>query len=108
MSGFGSSTQSDRRITELERKLRSLSAPASMAGAIASLGSFTLGGGTSTLVTDANVPASSLIFYTPNSADAWSVDGGLNGITTASGSFTVSHPDSALSRSYKYLVVNPA
>lgn len=107
-SGFGSNTQLERRVTDLERKQRAI---ASTAGIVAKMGTFSLtadGMATSTTVTDSTVTASSVILYAPSNGNGWSVDGALNGITPGSGSFTVSHQASSLTRTYNYIVINPA
>lgn len=109
-SGWGSGNQSDRRITELERKVRAAGIGSS-AGTIAGIGTVTLasdGSSTSTLKTDASVTASSIIFPVASSADGWSIDAGITGITAAAGSFTINHSASTLSRSFNYIVINPA
>lgn len=108
-SGFGSSDQLSRRVTELERKLRQQSA-ATGAGNIASMGSVSLAASpaTSTVKTDAAVTSASIILPVASNANGWSVDAGITGITPAAGSFTVSHTASALTRTFSYIVINPA
>jgi hypothetical protein len=98
----------ETRIAELERRLRGV---AGGAGIVASLGTFSLtadGSATSTTKTDAAVTGSSRIFFVPSDSGGWSVDGALNGITPGAGSFSISHQASTLTRSYNYIVINPA
>lgn len=132
-SGFGSSDQVTRRITELERKGRELQEQdtaldgrltAAEGGItaldtrldtlearpkLAGMGSVSLAvsPATSTVKTDANVAASSIILPVASNANGWSLDAGITGITPAAGQFTVSHSASSLARSFNYIVVNP-
>jgi hypothetical protein len=108
--GFGSYNQLSRRVTDLERKIRQAGI-ASAAGTLAGIGSVTLasdGSSTSTVKTDPNVTASSIILPVASSADGWSVDAGITGITAGAGQFTVTHSASTLARSFNYIVINPA
>lgn len=113
--GFGSSTQETRRITDLERQRRALeervnALESSTTPVLAALGSVTLatGAATSTVKSDASVKTTSVILIVASSADGWSIDAGITGITSAAGSFTISHSASSLTRTFNYVVINPA
>ena len=109
--GFGSGTQETRRITEIERKSRSieerLAALEATPGIYLGTVSLDVSPATSTLKSDANVTAASVILPVASNADGWSIDAGITGITAAAGSFTISHSASALTRTFNYVVVTP-
>ncbi len=107
-SGFGSPDQVSRRVTELERQLREIKTATQPT--VAAMGSVSLatGAATSTVKSDASVKTTSVILIVASSADGWSIDAGITAITPAAGSFTVSHSASSLTRTFNYVVINPA
>lgn len=115
MSGgkFGSYDQPSRDIADLKRQRNELETrlaaiESTTAPRLASMGAFSLAASaTSTTVTDANVSAASKIFTAPTDDGAVSLEGAIR-CTAGSGSFSVSHANSTVTRSYAYIVVNPA
>ncbi|EIM25752.1 hypothetical protein [Microvirga lotononidis] len=118
MSGgnpFGSTDQRGRDITDLKRKVKEIGSLEERVAALEATPSIFLGSvslavspATSTVKADANVTASSTILPVASDAGGWSIDAGITGITPAAGSFTVAHSASTLTRTFSYVVVNPA
>ena len=85
----------------------SLTISASASGSPYTSGTFTMDAtsATSTVVANGAITGTSKIIFIPTNANAFSIDGAVTSYSVSTGSMTVSHAGSTLSRTFAYLII---